>query len=186
MQDIDYADLTQYAKDLANLSPDKERLVMESGPRIKPWLGEVTEAFYEKLIAVPKANHFLGDRIDHLKKTHQAWLEKVFNGPYDETYTAYMYKVGDIHVRVNLPVEFMAAGTTLISESLRDRIRLAYNGDCCECKDVMAVIDAALGYSLIIMQKSYQSSMEEQLEKFLKITGITRNLYQNMAKAYKG
>jgi hypothetical protein len=186
MQDIDYADLMRYAKDLASFTPDKERLVIESGPHIKPRLGEVTEAFYEKLIAVPEASRFLGDRVEHLKKTHLAWLDRVLTGPYDEAYTAYMYKVGDTHVRVNLPVEFMAAGTTLISESLRDKVRLIYNGNCCECKDVMAAIDAALGYSLIVMQKSYQSSMEEQLEKFLKITGITRNLYQNMARAYKG
>lgn len=186
MPDINYADLTRYAKALAHFTPEHERLVIETGSLIKPHISAITEAFYEKLMAVPEADRFLGDRVDHLKKTHMSWLDKVFTGPYDDEYTAYMYRVGWVHVQVDLPVEFMAGGMTLISDALRAHLTRLYNGNCCACKDAMAAIDAALGYSLIVMQKSYQSSMEEQLEKFLKITGISRVLYGNMARAYKG
>ena len=186
MPEIDFADLTRYAKALANFTPEHEQLVVGSGALIKPHLGEVTDAFYEKLMAVPEAGRFLGERVEHLKKTHILWLERVFTGPYDEDYTAYMYKIGSVHVRVDLPVEFMAAGTTLISGALREGLRLVFDGDCRQCRDVMVAIDAALGYSLVLMQKSYQSSMEEQQEKFLKITGISRTLYGNMARAYRG
>ncbi len=186
MPEINDADLTRYAKALAHFTPEHERLMVETGHLIKPHLSEVTEAFYEKLMAVPEAERFLDGRMEHLKQTHLSWLEKVFTGPYDEAYTAYMYRVGWVHVQVDLPVEFMAGGMTLISSALRDSLTILYNGNCCTCKDAMAAIDAALGYSLILMQKSYQSSMEEQLEKFLKITGISRVLYGNMARAYKG
>lgn len=185
MPDIDYTGLTQYAKTMANLTPEQERLVNEAGIQLKPHLAEVTEAFYGKLTTVPDTKRFLEGRIDHLKQTHLSWLNMVFTGPYDETYTASMYKVGDIHVRVNLPIEFMAASMTLISEALREKTASLYGGNCCQCRDAMAAIDAVLSYSLIIMQKSYQSSTEEQLERFLKITGITRKLYNNMARAYR-
>lgn len=186
MKDLDYAQLTAYAKALANFKSEQERLVMGLGEWIKPHLAEITEDFYEMLMAVPETKGFIDGRVDHLKNAHMKWLEKLFTGPYDEEYTAYMYRVGDIHVKVNLPVEFMAAGMTLISESLRTKLTTLYDGDCCQCRDAMAAINGLLGYSLIAMQKSYQRSMEQQLEKFLKITGISRTLYNNMALAYKG
>lgn len=37
----------------------------------------------------------------------------------------------------------------------------------------------------MIMQQSYQeSSIAEELEKFLKISGMSRTLFTNLAKAY--
>jgi truncated hemoglobin YjbI len=186
MPDIDFANLTRYAKAMANLTQEQEQRVLEVGARVKPHLGEVTEAFYERLMGVPEAKHFLDGRVDRLKKAHEAWLTQVFAGPHDETYTAYLYNVGDIHVRVNLPVEFMAAGIGLISQALREKVSALYGGDCCGCRDTMMAIDNLLSYSLIVMQNSYQGSMEAQLEKFLAITGITRALYGNMARAYRG
>ena len=166
MPDINYGDLNRYAKALANFTPEHERLVIETGHLIKPHLSAVTETFYAKLMAVPEARQFLGDRVDHLKKTHMLWLEKVFSGPYDDGYTAYMYRIGWVHVQVNLPIEFMPAGATLISSALREHLDTLYTGNCYACKNAMSAIDAALGYSMALMQKSYQSSMEEQLAMF--------------------
>lgn len=187
MCEINYSDLNRYAKQLANLTPEKEELVLAFGPQVIERLVEITDRFYDILLGVPEAKSFLEGRTPLLKKTHIAWLETLFSGPYDESYAAFMYKVGATHVRVNLPVEFMSGGSTLIAESLRELVRSIGTGDGnqCDCR-LLSSIDAVLGYSLIVMQKSYQSSMEEQLNKFLKITGISRPLYNNMAKAYKG
>ncbi|SMF95886.1 Protoglobin [Methylomagnum ishizawai] len=186
MQNLNYSELTQYAKALANFTPEQERVVMEAGALLKPHLVEVTESFYDKLLAIPETRRFLQGRTERLKNTHLSWLDKIFTGPYDNEYTAYMYMVGVIHVRVDLPVEFMAAGMTLIADAISTKLNALYGGDHRQSRDTMAAINGVLGYSLIVMQKSYQSSMEEQLQKFLKITGITRALYQNMALAYKG
>jgi len=186
MPDTDYGDLTRYAKALVNFTPRQEHCVIEMGRWLQPHLGEVTESFYEKLMAIPEARAFLEGRVDRLKKTHLTWLERVFTGPYDESYTAYLYNVGDVHVRVNLPVEFMAVGTALIAEALREKMAALQGGDCRRCLDSMEAINGALNYSLIVMQKSYQSSMNKQeLEKFLKISGISHALYKNMAQVYK-
>ncbi|ATG89884.1 protoglobin domain-containing protein [Methylomonas koyamae] len=186
MLEIDYEALTQYAKVLANFTPSKEDAVIEVGLWLKPRLGEVTESFYEKLMAAPETHLFLEGRVERLKQTHLVWLEKVFTGPYDGNYTAYLYNVGDVHVRVGLPVEFMAAGIALLTETLHEKIASRHGGDCRNCQGSMEAIGSMLGYSLIVMQKSYQRSMDKhELEKFLKISGISHALYQNMARSYK-
>lgn len=91
-----------------------------------------------------------------------------------------------MHVRVNLPVEFMAAGTTLIAEALRKNIIELQDGDFCRRQEIVDAVNGALIFSLIAMQKSYQNSVNEQLDKYLEIPWIGHALYQNMARAYKG
>jgi len=49
---------------------------------------------------------------------------------------------------------------------------------------VLEAINAALGFSLMVMQESYQAStLAGELEKFLAITGMSRTLFNNLAEA---
>ena len=49
-----------------------------------------------------------------------------------------------------------------------------------------AAVNSVLGFTLMVMQQSYESSrLAEELEKFLKITGMSRILFDNLASAYK-
>ena len=65
-----------------------------------------------------EATRFLEGRVDNLKSLHTRWLESLFTGPYDEKYVESLYNVGYVHVKVNLPVEFMAGAMTLINSHL--------------------------------------------------------------------
>ncbi|CAL1240006.1 protoglobin domain-containing protein [Candidatus Methylocalor cossyra] len=186
MQDSELTALTRYAKSLAHLTPEQESFLLAHGPELKGHLPQITEYFYENLLAVPEAAAFLGERVDQLKKTHLAWLETVVTGPYDNAYTAYMYQVGKTHVLVNLPVEFMAGGMTLIMEAFHASLQTLYRNDPETLQAMVRALTSVLGFSLILMQKSYQlSANAEQLTRFLKITGISRELYTNMSKLYK-
>ncbi|MGX2040884.1 protoglobin domain-containing protein [Methylocaldum sp. MU1018] len=182
----DFDKLTRYAKSFSGLTPEREALLVEVGAQIKPKLAEVTEDFYRQLLAVPEASSFLGGRVESLKKTHVRWMEGLFSGPYDKTYTEYMYKVGDVHVKVNMPVEFMAGAMTFINNSLTTLIIDTYGDEMERCGRILAAVNAITGMSLLVMQQSYQeSSLSEELEKFLKISGMSRALFTNLASAYK-
>jgi truncated hemoglobin YjbI len=186
MQDTELTALTRYAKALAHFTPEQENVLLTRGPELKPHLKQVTDSFYANLLAVPEAVSFLGDRVEQLKKTHLAWLETVVTGPYDDADTAYMYRVGKTHVLVNLPVEFMAGGMTLIMEAFQLCLESLYRDDPESLHRIMNALTSVLGYSLILMQKPYQlSANAEQLTRFLKITGISRELYSNMSRLYK-
>ena len=187
MPQVDFDALTEYAKRFSGLTPEYEALLAEVGPGVKPMLGEVTDSFYGTLVTIDKTKPFVEGRLDGLKATHKQWLETLFTGPYDSNYTAHMYHVGDVHVKVNLPVEFMAGGMTLIGNELLPVVSKVCGGDHEKCIKTTAAVNAMLGFSLMVMQESYQaSSLAAELEKFLAITGMSRKLFDNLADAYKG
>lgn len=182
----DFEKLTVYGKSFSGLTADKEALLIEVGSQIKPHLGAVTEEFYQQLLNISEASTFLAGRVESLKKTHGLWMEGLFTGPFDKNFTAQMFKVGDVHVKVKLPVEFMAGAMTLINNRLFSLIVETCGDDKQRCGQIIAAVNAVTGFSLLVMQQSYQaSSLAEELEKFLKISGMSRTLFTNLALAYR-
>jgi hypothetical protein len=182
----DFEKLTVYGKSFSGLTPEREVLLLEVGPLIKPHLAQVTDEFYQQLQTIPETTEFLHGRVDNLKKSHQMWMEGLFSGPFDNDFTRQMFNVGDIHVKVKLPVEFMAGAMTLINNHLYGLIVEIFGDDRDRCAAVLVAVNAVTGFSLLIMQQSYQaSSLAEELEKFLKISGMSRTLFTNLALAYK-
>lgn len=50
----------------------------------------------------------------------------------------------------------------------------------------MGAINAVLGFSLLVMQGSFQTGkLAEELERFLSVSGMSRTLFNNLAAAYK-
>jgi truncated hemoglobin YjbI len=185
MSEINFKELTDYAKAFSALTASREACLIEIGAEIKPRLNEVTEAFYDTLQQIPKAHPLLKGRIDTLKKTHRQWLEGLFTGPFDESFAEAMYRVGDVHVKVKLPVEFMAGGMTLINNQLIRLIVEFYGDNPEKCREALGSVTAVLGFCLILMQQSFQAStLVEELDKFMKITGISQKLFNNLAAAY--
>ena len=126
----------------------------------------------------------LEGRIDALKEMHIGWINSIFSGPYDEEYTEKMYHVGDVHVKVNMPVEFMSGGMTLIGNELHTIICGIYKDDPQQLLNKVLAVNAVLGFSLFVMQKSYNASVEEELDKFLLITGMSRPLFDKLASTF--
>ncbi len=185
MAEIDFETLTVYAKSFAGLTQAREQLLVEIGPDISPSLQRITEAFYGTLATIPATAPFLEGRLALLKQTHLHWLNGLFTGPFDVDYAKAMYRVGHVHVKVNLPVEFMAGGMALIGDRLIAEIDGLYQHEDQRRLDALGAVNAILGFSLIVMQQSFQnSSLHEELEKFLKITGMSRKLFNNLAAAY--
>lgn len=183
-REIDLKALTRYAKMFTALTPEKEAILKQVQSDIIPHISEVTEKFYSTLQKIPEATPFLENKVDHLKQTHKAWMQGLFTGPYDECYTEKLYKVGDVHVKVNLPVEFMSGGITLIGNELLNIVCEVYQGDTAKTESTVQAINAVLGFSLFVMQKSYNASVGEALERFLLITGMSRPLYNKLASTF--
>lgn len=182
----DFADLTQYAKQFSGLTAEREALLLEIGPQIKPMLPAVTDAFYIQLQRIPNAKALLEGRIDSLKATHARWMETVFSGPYDQGFTESMYHVGIVHVRVKMPAEFMAGAMALIQIEMATAAAQIHATNGLKLGQVTQAISAVLGFCLMVMQQSYQeASLASELDKFLKITGMSRKLFDNLALAYK-
>ena len=182
----DLALLTQYAKAFTGVTPEYELLLVDLGHHVIPRLDEVTDNFYATLTTIPDTKPFIESRLEKLKQTHKEWLVYLFTGPYDEAYTAHMHNVGEVHMMINMPVEFMAGGITLIANNLLPVVTQVCGEDRLRCLKAYSAVNAMLGFSLMVMQKSYQSaSVSKELERFLDITGFSRPLYNNLARTYK-
>jgi truncated hemoglobin YjbI len=186
MANIDFVQLMHYAKQFTGLTVDMEQTLTEVSSKMLPHLGDITDSFYSVLLEIPKAEPFLAGRVEELKKTHMRWLETVFNGPFDEKYVEAMYHVGDVHVKAELPVEFVAGAMTLVGTRINQLLGKELVDDNERMIKSITAVNAVLGFTLMIMQQSYESSrLAEELEKFLKITGMSRTLFDNLASAYK-
>lgn len=184
--EVNFDELTRYAKQFTGLTPDREACLLEISAQLDPMLSEVTEKFYSKLAEIPETAPFIEGRLETLKKSHLGWIRSLFNGPFDVSCTELMYKVGDIHVKVNLPVEFMAGAMSMINNELISLVSKEFYADKEKMVLVLSSINSITSFSLFVMQQSYQeSTVAEELEKFLEISGMSRVLFTNLANAYK-
>lgn len=185
MTEINITELTTYCKAFSGLTPEREALLKEIGDELIPHLSFVTDAFYAELDKIERAKPFLEGRMEGLKETHEAWLKGIFIQDFNDDYTKMLYHVGDVHVKIALPVEFMAGAMTQIQRNMTPILFDLFSADSARLVEITQAIIAALGFSLQIMQESYQSStLTSELEKFLKITGMSRVLFNNLARAY--
>ena len=183
---VDFDALYKHGRLYSGFDDEDEKTLQAEGAKLLPHLQAVTDQFYAALGQIPDAKPFLEGRIDSLKKTHVAWLQTVFSGPYDANFAARMHKVGEVHVQVRLPVEFMACGMIQIGRYLIPILAQVYAGDTATLARMMKAINSVTGLCLIIMPGSYQSSLlAQELEKFMSITGISRALFNNLAAAYR-
>ncbi len=186
MSNLNFNELTVYCKAFCGLSPDREKLLRDIAPEVTPHLSAVTELFYAELIRIERTKPFLEGRLESLKETHKRWLESIFNADINEDYTRHIYHVGDVHVKVKLPVEFMAGAMAQIQQHLAPILVRLYGDEPEKLSEVLGAVMAVLGFNLQVMQESYQeSSLSAELEKFLKITGMSRKLFDNLAAAYR-
>ncbi|MES9851845.1 MAG: protoglobin domain-containing protein [Candidatus Thiodiazotropha sp. L084R] len=183
--EVDFSELMIYAKRFTGLTQQRESLLMESTLEIKPALPSITERFYTTLQGIDQTALYLEGRVDKLKKTHLFWLEGLFTGPFDKHYVQSMYQVGRVHVDVDLPVEFMSGGMSLIGDEITNAIFDIYSDRTNQCQQLLKAVNSVMSFSLLIMQQSYQnSSLVAELDRFLAITGMSRKLFDNLASAY--
>jgi hypothetical protein len=183
---LNFNELIEYAKAFSGLTPELEVCLKDIGPEITPQLQAVTDSFYDQLATIPETAKYLEGRVTTLKIAHLRWMTGLFSSNIDAEFARSMYQVGDIHVKVNLPVEFMAGAMTLINNELTRIVIETFGHNSEKCTKALQAIASVTGLALMIMQQSYQeSTLAEELEKFLTISGMSRTLFANLAKAYK-
>lgn len=151
-------ELINQVKALSGFSPELEDCLKEIAPIIVPHLPKVTDAFYVRLLVIRSTSVFLEnhvEKLDDLKKIHLNWLVSLFEAKIDAEFAERMRRVGETHVNIKLPIEFMAGSMSLLNKEL---IKVIMNEiqDKDTCLRALQAINAVTSLTLIIMQKSYQ------------------------------
>ncbi len=182
---MDFAKLNIYCKHFCDLTPEKEQLIKVVGQDMMPYLSPITDAFYAHLMEIEEAQFFIEGKVEALKRTHLEWLTSLFTHEFDNDFAAHLYHVGDVHVRIKLPADFMTGAAVYLQDKLVHVAVYLYSKEPSKLLQVLQALNSVMGYNLQVMQLSYQESMvTAELSRFLSVTGISHKLFANMVAAY--
>jgi hypothetical protein len=95
---------------LMNLSQAEAALLQDLQAEAHTHAPAMTKDFYDRLFAHPQTAEYLKDvSIDRLHGMVQEWFVGLFCGTYDETYARRRMTIGQIHVKIGLPVRYPLA-----------------------------------------------------------------------------
>jgi hypothetical protein len=154
-----FEELIARAKSLSGLTPELELCLKEIAPIVIPHLPKVTDAFYVRLITSPITSKFLEkyeDQLDYLKKTHLDWLVSLFTVDVNADFAKNMLRVGDAHIAIHLPLDFMTGAMSLINKGVIQIIMTEFAEDQAQAVKALQAVNAVTALVLIIMQQSYQ------------------------------
>lgn len=130
---------------------------------LSPFLPDVVTTFYDTLIRHPRANAVFGGdlgKIERLKGALLEWLQRLFDGKYDQAYYTQRSSIGRTHVRVNLPQHYMFTAMNVIRRSLTaalDKIDIPNRAVSVEA------LHKLLDLELAIMNETYREDLLSRL-----------------------
>lgn len=92
---------------LMQITPEEQQLLGALAEEARIQAPKMTETFYARLFAHPNTSEYLRDApISRLHSMVGEWFVELFSGNYDEAYVQKRLNIGQVHVRVGLPVRY--------------------------------------------------------------------------------
>jgi len=152
-------------KHFVGFSEEDAELLTSLYPRIRARLPEVVDRFYATLSDQPALRPILHDRpgrIEDLKKTLRGWLTSLFGGQYGEAYFHERCRIGQAHVRVQLPQQYMFTGMNVIRVAL---IEIMHALEPRPHTRAFAAVHKILDLDLAIMNQTYREDLVHQMRQ---------------------
>lgn len=156
---------------------DRANLVSIKGIFEKHGRG-ITDRFYANIATDPTTAAQIEGRVDALKATHGVWMMELFSGDYGEAYFERRKRIGEAHVRIGLPPQFVEG----VMSAIRGEGEAAIHAEIADKAEASAKVKSLmkiLDLDLIVINLAYS---EERIELMCKITGMRRNLIENLIK----
>lgn len=151
---------------------DAERL-QSLGPLFAQHGREITDTFYERLLATPETAPLIQGRVEKLKDTHMKWMASLFQGEYGPGYLTERWRIGLTHVRVGIPPWWVEAVTSFLRDAGLGLIAANHAGASAAalCQSYVKILDV----DLWIINLAYN---EERLVRLTTFTGMSRKLIE--------
>lgn len=151
-------------KTYVGFSDDSSRILAAFHPVAKPGIPGIVEDFYRTICAHPQARAALSggaSQVARLKQTLTQWLHSLLQGPHDAAYLAARARIGRVHVRIQLPQEFMFTAMNRIRVGLNTIAEQQLQG---EAKLLtLTAVNQALDLELAIMLDTYQEAWVQRV-----------------------
>ena len=162
-------------------SADAERIAGAKST-IEPAFGEIIDDFYAELARHPGASRVITggeEQVLRLKKTLLAWLNDLFDGPYDLDFVARRFKVGYRHVEIGLSPFHTQAALARIRMRLQDKLVARWNGSVGEQHLAARSLNKLLDLDMNIIEYAYQSEFaarEQQQERLVTLGKVSAGI----------
>src|SRR5262249_42153387 len=165
---------------------DDERALQALRPHAQPHFTRIVEEFYERLSEHEDARAVLKgpDQLARLKRSLHEWLGLLLSGPWDSDYFDKRMRIGQMHVRVELPQRYMFSAMNLIRIALTEIAQNVYAEDAKARQRAVWALDRIIDMELGIMLEAYGEASREQLQRAERIerAALERQLAVSQAR----
>lgn len=163
--------------DISGFGADDMEHIGHLGKHLLPRLPDITERFYERLLANERTRPYLEGRVEQLKKTHLAWLTELLAGDYGKTFRDRQRHIGEVHVAAGIPPLFVAASMSFLRSALPMEVEIAAQS----AGEPFGRCTASLLRLLDLCQYLIDSAYEaERMRRLTNATGMSVPLLNNL------
>ncbi len=173
---LDYQTLKEHYK----FTEEEAMLLKELQPRMTELADRFVDEFYDYIWGFGKTAQFLKNKqiIEYHRQKIKEWFINLFCGQYDLPYFLYLYKIGEIHVRIGLPTHYVNSAFTFVRTFILSSIEENFRDKEHHVKEIKAV-EKMIDMNLDSLTSSYR---EEELGKFLSLSKIEKGILTGLKK----
>ncbi|MDA3946766.1 MAG: protoglobin domain-containing protein [Helicobacteraceae bacterium] len=149
-------------------------------PRMERLADEFIDGFYDYIWGFGKTAQFLKNKviIAHHRKKIKEWFVNLFCGNYEMSYFTYLYKIGEIHVKIGLPTHYVNSAFTFVRTFVLKNIEANFEEKAQHLKEIGAV-EKIIDMNLDALTSSYR---EEELSRFLSMSKFEKMILSGLKK----
>ena len=161
-------------------SQEDNELLLQLKPRMEVLSEEFIDEFYDYIWGFGATASFLKNKqiIAYHREKIKEWFVNLFCGQYDMTYFMYLYKIGEVHVRIGLPTHYVNAAFTFVRTFVLKNIEKNISEKERYAKEIIAV-EKIIDMNLDVLTSSYR---EEELSKFLSMSKFEKTILSGLKK----
>lgn len=128
-------------------------------PVADEFLNNLSGYFMEYLFTIPEAERIIlhHSSKDRLEAFHRQWFRTLFQGEYGEEYLRSLKRIGQAHVRVELPVHYVNAAMSHVRHAIQHMIHDTFS-DRDQRKMYRESADKIIDLNLAVMTYSYRDA----------------------------
>ena len=159
---------------------DEAQILQNLQPRMEKLADEFIDGFYDYIWGFGKTAQFLKNKdiIAHHRKKIKEWFVNLFCGNYDMSYFMYLYKIGEVHVKIGLPTHYVNSAFTFVRTFVLQNIEGNFHNKEQHVKEIKAV-EKIIDMNLDVLTSSYR---EEELSKFLSLSKFEKTILLGLKK----
>lgn len=149
-------------------------------PRMQDLADQYIDEFYDYIWGFGATAQFLKDKeiIARHRSKIKAWFINLFCGRYDMPYFTYLYKIGEIHVKIGLPTHYVNSAFTFTRTFILQSIETNFENKEQHIKELRAV-EKIIDMNLDVLTSSYR---QEELSKFLSLSKVEKSILAGLKK----